>query len=152
LPAGISLSSGGAISGTPTVAGSFPFTVRVTDASSPAQTATHTYTITIPKPLTLTFTTQPSNSSPNSQITPSIKVQVVDSTGKAIRGATVTLGIASGTTGAVLSGSTSAVTGNNGIAIFASNSINLTGSYQLSATATYQGSTGSVLSTTFSIR
>jgi len=41
----------------------------------PSQTASHSYTITIPKPLLVSFTVQPSDSSPNSQITPALKVQ-----------------------------------------------------------------------------
>jgi hypothetical protein len=40
LPAGLSLSNGGAISGTPTTPGSYSFGVRVTDASSATTTAT----------------------------------------------------------------------------------------------------------------
>ncbi len=40
LPAGLSLSSSGQISGTPTAAGIYPFDVRASDSSSPAQTAT----------------------------------------------------------------------------------------------------------------
>jgi eukaryotic-like serine/threonine-protein kinase len=47
LPAGLSMSSAGAISGTPTAAGSFTVTVTVTDTATPAQTATGTYSITI---------------------------------------------------------------------------------------------------------
>ena len=38
LPAGLSLSSGGVASGTPTTAGSTNFTVQVTDAASATQT------------------------------------------------------------------------------------------------------------------
>jgi hypothetical protein len=61
LPAGLSLnSSNGAISGTPTAAGAFPITVKVTDSGSPAQTATQALSITIAPPtLTITPTTLP---------------------------------------------------------------------------------------------
>lgn len=45
LPTGLSLASGGAISGTPTVAGTFVFTVRVTDSA--ANTGSHAFAITI---------------------------------------------------------------------------------------------------------
>ena len=47
LPAGLTLSTGGVISGTPTVTGTTSFTVRVTDSSSPVQTAQATLSITI---------------------------------------------------------------------------------------------------------
>jgi len=48
LPAGLTLAaSTGVISGTPSTAGSSTFTVKVTDSSSPVQTATKSYTLTI---------------------------------------------------------------------------------------------------------
>ncbi len=45
LPPGLSLNSSGVISGTPTCVGRSDFTIRVTDASTPALTATKSYTI-----------------------------------------------------------------------------------------------------------
>lgn len=48
LPAGLSLAAGGAISGTPTVHGTYSFTVRVTDSAS--ATATKPLTITVAPP------------------------------------------------------------------------------------------------------
>jgi hypothetical protein len=47
LPAGLSLSRGGTISGTPTSAGQSNFTVQATDSSSPAQNATRLFSISI---------------------------------------------------------------------------------------------------------
>ncbi len=48
LPSGLSLNTGtGNISGTPQSYGSYTFTLKVTDSSSPAQTATQPYTVTI---------------------------------------------------------------------------------------------------------
>ncbi|HTT17813.1 MAG TPA: N,N-dimethylformamidase beta subunit family domain-containing protein [Candidatus Sulfotelmatobacter sp.] len=47
LPAGLSLSTAGQISGTPTTAGTTTFTVQVTDSGSPAQTASQTFSITV---------------------------------------------------------------------------------------------------------
>jgi hypothetical protein len=47
LPDGLSLSSGGTISGTPQAAGDFDFTVQVTDSSSPIQTATQALSIDV---------------------------------------------------------------------------------------------------------
>ena len=56
LPAGLALSAGGTISGSPTgPVGTFSFTVKVTDSLAPAQTATKALSITIGKgPTTLT--------------------------------------------------------------------------------------------------
>ncbi len=48
LPAGLALASDGTLSGTPTAAGSFSFTVRATDSLS--ATATHAYSLTIAAP------------------------------------------------------------------------------------------------------
>lgn len=47
LPAGLSLSSGGAISGTPTAAGDSYFTVDVTDSSNPAASAETTLSLLV---------------------------------------------------------------------------------------------------------
>jgi uncharacterized repeat protein (TIGR01451 family) len=58
LPPGVTLAAGtGLLSGTPTAAGSYPFTVRVTDASS--QTATQALTAVIATQPTLTFPAPP---------------------------------------------------------------------------------------------
>lgn len=50
LPAGLSLSTGGAISGTPTTAGTSTFTAKVTDSSSPAQTQSASLSIVVSAP------------------------------------------------------------------------------------------------------
>lgn len=47
LPAGLSLTVAGVISGTPTTAGTSNFTIQVTDGSNPATTATRDFTIQI---------------------------------------------------------------------------------------------------------
>ena len=47
LPAGMSLSPGGELSGTPLIAGTFTFTLTVTDSSLPRQTATESVTLLI---------------------------------------------------------------------------------------------------------
>ena len=47
LPAGLSLSAAGLLTGTPTVAGTFPITVQVTDAGSPSQSDTNTFSLRI---------------------------------------------------------------------------------------------------------
>lgn len=51
LPAGLTLSSAGVLSGTPTTAGTYSFSVTATDAST--ATATNAYTLTIAPTLTL---------------------------------------------------------------------------------------------------
>jgi hypothetical protein len=57
LPAGLSLNaSSGAVTGTPTTAGTSTFTVKVTDSGSPAQTATQIFTVSISTGLTITTT------------------------------------------------------------------------------------------------
>ena len=56
LPAGITLSPNGTLSGTPTATGSFPLTVQVVDSSSPRKTASATLTLTIIPTPSLVFT------------------------------------------------------------------------------------------------
>jgi hypothetical protein len=72
LPAGLSLSTGGVISGTPTAtATNASFTVKATDSGSPtAQTATANLTITItPSGITITTTSLPNGSVDNAYTT-----------------------------------------------------------------------------------
>jgi hypothetical protein len=62
LPTGLSLNSQtGAISGTPTSAGTSNFTIRVTDAQDPPDSATKSFSITVnaPAPLNITTTSLP---------------------------------------------------------------------------------------------
>jgi hypothetical protein len=57
LPAGLSLSSGGVLSGTPTASGTFNFTVTVTDSETPTpKTASANLSITVNAQLTVTTT------------------------------------------------------------------------------------------------
>jgi hypothetical protein len=76
LPPGLTLSSSGMISGTPTNAGTFAFTVQVTDSSSPHMTATQALTITvapgcaIPTTTTTTSTTAPETTTPTAPVAP----------------------------------------------------------------------------------
>lgn len=152
LPPGLTLSAAGVLSGTPTAIGTFTFTIQVADASTPQQVATKSFGITVAALYAVSFYVQPSDSSPNKQITPSIKVLVVDAQGQGVYGVTVTLSIAVNPGGALLTGTTVATTGKNGIAIFASNYLNKTGiGYVLKATTNLAGA-GTALSNPFSIR
>ncbi len=59
LPAGLSLSAAGVISGTPSAAGSFTFNVSVTDSASPAATAAKAVALTVAAaPVGVSFSTQ----------------------------------------------------------------------------------------------
>jgi hypothetical protein len=152
LPSGLSLSTAGAITGTPSATGTFSFTVQVADSSSPKQVATKAFTLTIAVLYNVSFYVQPSSSSPGAQITPALKVLVTDAAGKGVYGVTVTLTIAVNPGGSVLSGKVTATTGNNGIAIFSSNSLNKKGNgYVLQATTNLAGA-GVALSVPFNIR
>jgi hypothetical protein len=57
LPPGVALDMAGNLTGTPTMTGRFTFTVRVTDTSTPQQSATQQYTVAINGQGTLTITT-----------------------------------------------------------------------------------------------
>jgi len=58
LPAGVTLSAGGVLSGSPTTEGSYPVTATVTDDSTPQQSDQVTFTITVgPAPSTLSIAT-----------------------------------------------------------------------------------------------
>ncbi len=59
LPTGLSLPSTGVISGTPSAAGTFPFTVQVTDALSQTDTQPLSIVIVLPAPPTITTTSLP---------------------------------------------------------------------------------------------
>jgi len=157
VPPGMALSLAGVLSGPPASTGStgqFSFTVKAVDSSSPQQSTIASFTINVASNLAVSFAVQPGNgTSSGAQITPSIKVLVVDSSGAAVRGATVQLSFASNPTGATLSGSTIATTGNNGIAIFSSVFINNAGiGYTLRATVTSPQYGATVISLPFNVQ
>jgi hypothetical protein len=55
LPGGLALASDGTLSGTPTVVGTFSFTVKATDSAQPAGTGSQPFTVTIDAPAPLVF-------------------------------------------------------------------------------------------------
>lgn len=128
----------GAITGTPTTAGTFPFTVHVQDSGSPPQTDTRALSITVLQAgvASLAFVQQPTDTLGGATISPPVSVRAIDGSGAAIAGVTVQVAIGSNPGGGTLSGATTAVTGSDGVAVFASLSINSPGTgYTLVATA-----------------
>jgi putative Ig domain-containing protein/uncharacterized protein DUF11 len=76
LPAGLTLSTGGTISGTPKTAGTSTFTVKVSDAENPAQTATRQLSITVAadKADLAVAVTGPASAKPGTAVTDTITV------------------------------------------------------------------------------
>jgi hypothetical protein len=68
LPAGLTLSSQGVLSGTPTATGTTTFTIKSTDSSTPtAQTATRSFTLAVTAPAALEITTTTADLEPVAQ-------------------------------------------------------------------------------------
>jgi hypothetical protein len=153
LPPGLALSSAGVISGSATTTGSFSFTMKAADSSSPQQSVTASFTISVASSLSVSFTAQPKNtSSASSQITPSVKVVVMDNLGHTVSGATVQMTLASNPTGASLFGQTTVTTGNNGVAIFSNLGVNKVGNgYTLKATVTSPQNGATAISAPFNV-
>jgi len=154
LPAGLTLSPAGVITGATNAVGNYAFTVKAVDSGAPQQSATASYKLAVASSLTVTFAVQPSNTSSRTQITPSVKVLVTDNFGNAVRGAVVQLTIATGPSGAALTGQTIQTTGQGGIAVFGSlGTTGETGTYQLKAmvTSPSNGTGAFAISTPFSV-
>ena len=154
LPPGLTLNSAGVISGSATVTGSFSFTVKAADSSSPQQSTTASFTIHVPSSLSIVFTVQPNNtSSASSQITPAVKVRVTDSRGHSLCGAKVQMSLASNPSGASLTGQTIVTTGNNGVAVFSSLGVNKSGKgYTLKALVISPQSGAYAISVAFNVQ
>jgi sugar lactone lactonase YvrE len=121
LPAGLTLSvSTGQISGTPTFAGAFSFTVQATDSSVPPQVAVRNLTLTINAPATtvLALVSQPSNVNTGQIFTPAVQVKIQTGVGVPVPNVNVTLAIGNNPGGATLSGVTTVPTDATGIASF----------------------------------
>lgn len=154
LPPGMALSATGAISGTSSAVGNYAFTVQATDSGSPQQKTTASYTLAVASSFTVSFAVQPSNTQSQSQITPSVKVLVVDNFGNPVRGAVVQITIGVNPGGGTLTGQTIQTTGQGGIAVFGGLGISGKGNgYKLKATviSPSSGVGASALSASFNI-
>src|SRR5262249_47482521 len=91
-PSGLSLSAGGVLSGTPTVAGSYPFAVQATDTATPTSTGVQSYTLAVNPAAAsaLVFTSAPGSVSAGGRFFATVKA--VDAYGNGVPGILVTLG------------------------------------------------------------
>ena len=140
LPTGLALSAAGVLSGTPTAAGTFNFTVTVT---SGGQTQARSYSVGVTLPpitaITLSFATAPSKQTCyalNVPMTPGIRVKVVDQNGTPRPGITVNMEGVTNNGAKVTVTPSSAVSDANGIASFGGPTFNKTGGYSLIASTT----------------
>jgi hypothetical protein len=140
LPNGLALTTAGVLSGTPTAAGAYSFTVTVT---SGGQTQARSYSVSVALPpitaLTLTFATAPSKQTCyalNVPMSPGIRVRVVDQSGIPRPGITVNMEGVTNNGAKVTVTPSSAVTDASGIASFGGPTFNKTGGYSLIASTT----------------
>jgi parallel beta-helix repeat protein len=119
LPPGLTLSPAGALTGTPTVAGDYTFTLRVADGTQLAQqSVTFSVALASAPVAVLAFTVQPTDAT-GGQPMASVAVQALDGTSSPVPGASITVGL--GTTAcsaATLTGGTTALTDATGVATF----------------------------------
>jgi hypothetical protein len=135
LPAGLKLASTGAISGTPTVAGTSSFTVHVTDSAKPANTANATLSITV-TPLTVT-----TKSLPNGVIKKSYSAKLTATGGKStltwsLTSGSLPAGLKLSTTGSITGVPTTAGTSTFTVGVHDSATPHNTASATLSITVT----------------
>lgn len=135
LPPGMSLGAAGVVGGASSAVGNYAFTVQAMDSGTPQQKATASYTLAVASRFTVSFAVQPDNTQSQTQITPSVKVLIVDNFGNPVRGAVVQMTIAVNPGGGTLTGQTIQTTGQGGIAVFGGLGISGNGKgYQLKAT------------------
>ncbi len=141
LPAGLTLSGAGVISGTPTGFGPSTFTVTVTDSGTPVQTATQQFTITIGAggPGSITSTSGSGQSATiNTSFGSPLTVTVKDGGGNPVSGVTVTFtSPGSGASGTFAGAGTTATatTNSSGVATSPTITANATaGNYTVNAT------------------
>ncbi len=138
LPAGLSLSTAGLISGTPTAAGVFSFTAQVT---SGPKTASRTYQLTIELPaitsLTLDFTVQPGNGTCSQPLNGPPTVRVRDQEGNLRPGISVAIAaVDNNGTPTTIVPQTPVVTDASGLAVFSGYRVTKTGAVRLVASVT----------------
>lgn len=121
LPGGLSLNFDpeagiAVISGTPATAGTFTFTVQVTDSATPTpNTVSRQFTIAV-NSANLIFVVQPSNTTAGQLISPAVQVKAQDNTGAVIPGVAIRMSLSSGP--GILSGTLTQATNAVGIATF----------------------------------
>jgi hypothetical protein len=143
LPAGTTLNTSGTVSGTPTTAGAFSYTIEVTDSSSPtAQTATQVSSGAIQPPASVTTVASSANPSTFGQSvtftatvsgnggTPSGTVTFLDG-GTSLGAGTLSGGVATLTTSALAVGSHTITTSYGGDTNFVGSTGSLTGNPQV---------------------
>jgi hypothetical protein len=134
LPPGLSLSTGGVLSGTPTALGPYGFTIQ---ASSGTQSGSRAFSLSIinPTAITLTFDPAPSKSlcyAVGVPMTPGIRVKVTDQAGNLLTGVPVSV-VAVTNNGSKVEVTPASVLSGAGYATFGGPTINKTGGYALVA-------------------
>jgi hypothetical protein len=120
LPAGLTLSSAGVLSGTPTTAGTVTFTVRVTDTGARAATQALTVTVNAGPIAQVVWVQQPGTVARNAVISPAPSVRLLDAAGNTVTATVaVTMSITNPTGRAFTTSSTTTVNSINGVATFA---------------------------------
>ena len=150
LPAGLSISSSGAITGTPTTACACSVTVTATDSQALTANTTFTWNISPGAPAKLIYTTEPPTSGTAGTALANFAVAVedangnIETTGNTGSTDTITLSIATGPAGGVFNppSTTYNVAASNGTANFPGVVLDTAGSYTFTATDTTSGDTG----------
>ena len=138
LPAGLALSSGGVLSGTPTTSGAASFTVQAASVGG-TLTATKTFALTVGYPGafgSIAFQPAPSGQqcyALNVIMTPSVAVKVTSTSGAPLAGVRVDIVAVTNNGSKVEVSQPFAITGADGRAVFSTLSINKTGAYRLVA-------------------
>ncbi len=141
LPAGLSLSTGGVISGTPSGTGNFTFTLQVADSTSPtAQKSTQTFTLAVsPRQTSAALSLSPASIAATAGSVATFTVTDTETTGApSFPSGTVTVSGDGGVTGGVCTLAPSAVANQSRCAVTVtaptSGADTITGSYAGSAT------------------